>query len=93
MKDQGAVDVRRVLAVVPDRPGIRGWVRAHGIQAVVIRARVRARDLAGAAVLERKVGEFRPAVVAVLGIGAYRSAFRRRSAAFGRQDEDLGGSA
>ena len=70
-----------------------------GLTNVVARATASADELtagelrAGAAVLERKIGEFRPAVVAVLGIGAYRSAFRRRSAAFGRQDEDLGGSA
>jgi len=31
-------------------------------------------------------------VVAVLGIGAYRSGFQRRSAALGRQEEDLAGS-
>lgn len=47
---------------------------------------------AGAAILERKVGEFQPSFVAVLGKDAYRSAFRRHSAMFGRQDEDLGGS-
>jgi TDG/mug DNA glycosylase family protein len=46
----------------------------------------------GTAILERKVSEFRPDVVAVLGIGAYRSGFQRRSAALGRQEEDLAGS-
>ncbi len=46
----------------------------------------------GATRLEAKVGVLRPRCVAVLGIGAYRSAFLRPGAAIGRQPELLGGA-
>ncbi len=45
--------------------------------------------LAGARVLEEKVKRCRPRVVAVLGIGAYRSAFERPAAIAGLQPERL----
>lgn len=43
--------------------------------------------------LEAKVQCFRPRLVAMLGIGAYRSAFGRPWAGLGRQSEMLGGAA
>src|SRR5580698_6103153 len=46
----------------------------------------------GAAQLETKVAVLRPRCVAVLGLQAYRTAFRRPDAAIGRQPELLGGS-
>jgi len=46
---------------------------------------------AGAAELERAVGELQPRLVAVLGLVAYRAAFDRPKAAMGMQDEPLGG--
>lgn len=48
---------------------------------------------AGGEALVAKVRRFRPAVVAVLGLGAYRSAFRRPRAVMGPQAEDLAGVA
>ena len=46
----------------------------------------------GAAQLEAKVAKLRPRCVAVLGLQAYRTAFRRPDAVIGRQPELLGGS-
>jgi TDG/mug DNA glycosylase family protein len=46
---------------------------------------------AGAKALEGVVGERRPRVVAIVGIGAYRSAFERPKAALGLQEERLAG--
>jgi TDG/mug DNA glycosylase family protein len=46
----------------------------------------------GATELETKVAALRPRCVAVLGLQAYRTAFRRPEAAIGRQPELLGGS-
>lgn len=43
----------------------------------------------GARILVEKVRKYGPAFVAVLGIGAYRRAFRRPNAAPGRQDEKI----
>ena len=45
----------------------------------------------GAAQLEAKVENLRPRCVAVLGLQAYRTAFRRPEAIIGRQPELLGG--
>ena len=47
---------------------------------------------AGAAVLSKKVTEFRPRLLAVLGIDAYRKASCRPGARVGRQAEGLGGT-
>jgi len=44
----------------------------------------------GAAELRDKVEKLRPGCVAVLGLGAYRTAFRRPRATIGRQPESLG---
>ncbi len=46
----------------------------------------------GAKQLEAKVGILRPRCVAVLGLQAYRTAFRRPEAVIGRQPEILGGA-
>jgi TDG/mug DNA glycosylase family protein len=47
--------------------------------------------VAGAAVLEAKIRRHAPRLVAVLGVGAYRTAFRRPKAKLGAQTESLGG--
>jgi TDG/mug DNA glycosylase family protein len=69
-----------------------------GITNLVPRATAAAAELsidelrAGRMTLERKVRRLRPRCVAVLGIGAYRSAFDRPRATAGRQPEPLGGA-
>jgi TDG/mug DNA glycosylase family protein len=69
-----------------------------GITNLVARATASAAELtkdefvAGARRLERKVKRYRPAWVAVVGIGAYRTAFRRPKAVIGAQPERLGPS-
>lgn len=69
-----------------------------GITNLVARATARADELApeelraGAARLERLVAERHPRVVAVVGIGAYRTGFRRPQARQGRQPEDVAGA-
>jgi TDG/mug DNA glycosylase family protein len=72
--------------------------RGLGNTNLVNRATVRADELtadelrAGRARLEGLLGEFRPRVVAVAGITAYRLAFGRRTARVGEQPEDLLGA-
>lgn len=44
----------------------------------------------GRVALERKVSRYRPRKVAMVGIGAYRTAFGRRRAELGRQPETIG---
>jgi TDG/mug DNA glycosylase family protein len=44
----------------------------------------------GARAVERKVRRFRPNIVAILGIGAYREAFGRPRASVGEQPERIG---
>jgi TDG/mug DNA glycosylase family protein len=69
-----------------------------GISNLVNRATARADELSaqelrdGAARLAADVARWRPRVVAIVGITAYRTAFRRPRAAAGRQPEDLGGA-
>ena len=46
----------------------------------------------GAVLLEEKVHRHRPQVVAFLGVGAYRTAFRRRRATLGPQPEKMAGA-
>jgi TDG/mug DNA glycosylase family protein len=48
--------------------------------------------LAGKKRLERKVKQYAPRLVAVLGIGAYRSAFQEPKAVLGRQSKKLANS-
>src|SRR5258705_3594603 len=46
--------------------------------------------LKGGARLAAKVQRFRPAVLAILGVGAYRTAFNQPRASVGRQEERIG---
>lgn len=68
----------------------------YGITNLVARATAAEAELdkeefvAGAKRLERKVKKYRPAWVAVVGIGAYRRAFGRPKAVIGEQPERLG---
>lgn len=71
----------------------------YGITNVVSRATAAAAELtdaeflAGADALRRKVRRYRPRVLAVLGVGAYRTAFAQPKASLGRQIETIGGTA
>ena len=70
--------------------------RGYGLTNVVARATARADELSaeelrgGRGELERKVREYRPQVLAVLGIGAYRTAFEERKAVTGKQPQKIG---
>jgi TDG/mug DNA glycosylase family protein len=72
--------------------------RGYGITNLVGRATATAGELtvdelvAGRRRLERRVSRTAPAWVAVLGVGAYRTAFGRPGATVGRQVEVLGGA-
>jgi TDG/mug DNA glycosylase family protein len=72
--------------------------RGIGITNVVPIATARADELtpdqlvAGGKALVRRIRRIRPAVVAVLGVTAYRAAFARPKAAAGRQPDPLGGA-
>lgn len=67
-----------------------------GVVNIVARGTARADELTpaelqeGARALERKVRAFKPRFLAVLGITAYRLAFRRPKAGLGRQQETIG---
>lgn len=83
----------RTLAPCEERE-LLDW--GYGITNLVARATATAAELckeefvAGARRLERKVKRYRPAWVAVVGIGAYRAAFGRSKAVIGRQPERIG---
>ena len=70
-----------------------------GITNVVARASVAAAELtrdeliSGGRILTAKVKRFRPRVLAIVGIGAYRTAFDRPRAKLGLQAEKIGTSA
>ncbi len=70
----------------------------YGITNVVARASASANELAAAELaeggrrLEAKVAYFKPRVLAVLGVGAYRTAFGHPDAELGRQNEAVGGA-
>lgn len=70
----------------------------YGITNVVAPATAAAAELsaeqfvAGGRRLVAKVRRYRPCVVAVLGVGAYRTAFARPHAAPGRQEQTLAGA-
>ena len=70
----------------------------YGITNVVKRATATAAELSaqefveGGRQLEAKVRRYQPKFLAVLGIGAYRTAFNRPQAGLGRQNETIGGS-
>ncbi|MFF2043865.1 G/U mismatch-specific DNA glycosylase [Kitasatospora sp. NPDC058170] len=80
------------------RPDEQGELLALGlgITNVAPRATAKADELtadelrAGGAALTERVLRLRPQVLAVLGIGAYRTAFGRRGAAIGRQEDGVG---
>ena len=64
-----------------------------GIRATAAAAELSPAELlAGRRRLARKVARYRPAWVAVLGVGAYRTGFRRPDARLGRQPERLAGA-
>lgn len=71
----------------------------YGITNVVARSTATAAELSpteladGARHLDAKVRRYRPRVVAVLGIGAFRSAFGRPRAVLGPQADPVGGAA
>jgi TDG/mug DNA glycosylase family protein len=71
----------------------------YGITNLVPRATATADELssdeliAGQRRLRSKVKRYRPQMVAVLGTGAYRTAFARRAATLGEQTERLGNAA
>jgi TDG/mug DNA glycosylase family protein len=79
------------------KPDDERWLLSEGlgITNIVDRATARAEELttaeltAGARRLEAKVRRQRPAVVAVLGVTAYRKAFDRPDATLGRQAETI----
>ena len=68
----------------------------YGVTNVVARATATAAELApqefveGGRLLSEKVARFRPRILAVLGVGAYRTAFARPKAALGEQPERMG---
>ena len=81
-------------------PGDRDYLlgRGVGITSLVARATASADELGpaelagGARILAGKVRRFRPCVVAILGVTAYRTAFGSPRAVLGRQPEDLNGA-
>lgn len=70
--------------------------RGYGVTNVVARTTARADELSpeelieGGRRLKMKVRRYRPQVLAVLGISAYRAAFDRPQARLGRQDDSIG---
>lgn len=72
--------------------------RGYGITNICRRATNAADELTkdelirGAKTLIRKVRKFRPHIVAILGVGSYRTAFKRPDAQVGRQPETIGDS-
>ncbi len=69
----------------------------YGITNVVTRASVAADELSKVELVEggkrlvEKIRHYHPHAVAILGVGAYRSAFGKPKARLGRQEEDIGG--
>ena len=82
------------------QPGDREHILARGVgmTTLVAGATARADELStqqlldGAAALEPRIAALRPAVVAMLGVTAYRVAFGRPKAAVGKQPETLAGA-
>ncbi len=81
-----------------DQDRARFTAAGLGITNLVERATARASELtsaeikAGANKLSGKVARWKPRVVAVAGVTAYRTGFGRRTAQLGRQPEALGGA-
>jgi TDG/mug DNA glycosylase family protein len=72
--------------------------QGYGITNLVDRATATAAELSneeliqGRQRLAAKIAHYRPRVLAVLGVGAYRTAFQRPKARLGRQDETIAGA-
>jgi TDG/mug DNA glycosylase family protein len=70
----------------------------YGITNVVGRATAAAAELSaaefveGGKILERKILRYKPKFLAILGIGAYRTAFNQPKARLGRQSKSIGGA-
>ena len=85
----------RLLAPFEDRDLVQF---GYGLTNIVDRSSARADELdaeelvIGQQQLAAKVQHYRPQCLAVLGIGAYRTAFNRPKAVMGRQDESLDGA-
>jgi TDG/mug DNA glycosylase family protein len=83
----------RVLSPFDERELLQG---GYGITNVVLRATATADALkkeeiiAGGVRLQAKVMRYRPRVLAVLGVGAYRTAFSQPKACVGLQHETIG---
>ena len=83
----------RVLSPFDERELLKS---GYGITNVVARTTASADQLtkeeivAGGEQLRKKVLRFRPRVLAVLGVGAYRTAFNQAKATVGRQNEMIG---
>ena len=83
----------RLLSPFDERELLRS---GYGITNVVMRATARADALTdqelveGGNRLSRKVLRYRPRVLAILGVGAYRVAFKQRKASLGRQSDFIG---
>ena len=85
----------RLLAPFEDRDLLQF---GYGLTNIVDRSSARADELdaeelvIGQQQLAAKVQHYRPQCLAVLGIGAYRTAFNRPKAVMGRQNESLDGA-
>ena len=83
----------RVLSPFDERELLKN---GYGITNVVMRATATADALtkeeivAGGARLRAKVLRYRPKVLAILGMGAYRTAFNQPKATIGRQEDSIG---
>lgn len=92
--ERAGITPRRLVAAERDELLARGV----GITNLVGRTSALASDLttaelrAGGVRLEGLVADIRPGAVAILGMGAYRTAFRRPRAPLGRQEVDLAGT-
>lgn len=70
--------------------------RGYGITNLVNRATASASELSaqdlerGATNIVRRVKRYRPVILALLGLQAYRVGFRRRDASIGKQEERIG---
>jgi double-stranded uracil-DNA glycosylase len=84
---------RRLLSAFDERELLED---GYGITNVVMRASAtadalsREEILAGGKLLVKKVRRYRPAYLAVLGLGAFRAAFAQPKAKIGRQEQQIG---
>ena len=91
----GAGFTDRVYSPYEDRALL---ARGYGITNLCPRTTARAEELTadelalGARTLAAKVRRFRPRVLAILGVGAYRAAFAQPRAPLGLQPESVGGA-